>query len=353
MIVSFNKLNKTNRPFALLLIILSMNSKAFTLETDDKPFTTKKVDIPGAFSSVQLIHQSRAYSGGFSSLWLADDCSQLITISDYSQTPDSKLDSPVNRSAWFQADIEFDDDGALQQVNLIAQGQVNNTEGSVIAGAIESMAWGDDGFYLSFDDHSNIYHYPGKKPAGALFNQVPNIAIEQSHLGTRDNGLEALTYLGNKQFLAIWEKQVKSDRTIAGIISANKERQLVDFLTPTDASGATTLADGSVIVLQKQYLGPKVGNRLRISHIAAQALHNIADKRPESSIGSTLLFDKTGLYYDNFEGIASCKKDNQQWLFILSDDNGDWPERSVEHRGKKRQRTLLLMVNLNELLYRD
>ena len=344
---------KTRRVITCLLIILAMKSNAFTLKNDDKPFTTAKIDIPGAHSSLQLIHRNRAYSGGFSSLWLADDCSQLITISDYSQTPVSMLDSPVNRSAWFQAGIEFDEHGAMQQLNLIEQGQVKNIDGSVIAGAIESMTWGDDGFYLSFDHHSNIYHYPGTKPAGTLFNQTPSIAIEQPHLGTYNDGLEALTYLGNNQFLAIWEKQFKSDRAIAAVISPKQERQLFDFLTPTDASGATTLNDGSVIVLQKQYLGPKIGNRLRINHIAANTLSNLAHSKKENLVKSTLLFDKTGLYYDNFEGISACYKDKQQWLFILSDDNGDWSESKVENKGKKRQRTLLLMVNLHELLYSD
>ncbi|MEW6997202.1 esterase-like activity of phytase family protein [Colwelliaceae bacterium BS250] len=332
-----------------VLIIVSMKSNAFALEIDDKPFTSAKVDIPGAHSSVQLIHRNRAYSGGLSSLWVSRDCSQLITISDYSQTPDSMLDGPVNRSAWFQADIEFDQQGALQRVNLIEQGQVKNIDGAVIDGAIESMAWGDDGFYLSFDHHSNIYYYPGTKPAGVLFNQTPTIAIEQSHLGTADDGLEALSYLGNNQFLAIWEKQHKSDRAIAAVISSEQKRKRFDFLTPTDASGATTLNDGSVIILQKQYLGPKIGNRVRVNHISATTLANIADNSQETPVNSTLLFDKTSLYYDNFEGISACYRDNQQWLFMLSDDNGDWPENMVEKKGKKRQRTLLLMVNLNEL----
>ena len=63
-----------------------------------QPFVSQPVSLPGTYSSLHLKHQDRSYSGGFSALWMSDDCSQLITISDYSQIKAKSQDVPVRRS---------------------------------------------------------------------------------------------------------------------------------------------------------------------------------------------------------------------------------------------------------------
>ena len=56
--------------------------------------------------------------------------------------------------------------------------------------------------------------------------------------------------------------------------------------------------------------------------------------------------DKKSIEYDNNEGISACIRGGKEWAFIITDDNGDWPEARVEDKGKKRQRTLLMQLDV-------
>ena len=308
-----------------------------------EPFKTATIEMKKAHSSLHIIHHDRHYSGGFSALWLSPDCSELITISDYSQVRPNQLDKPVRRSGWYQAKINYNGD-KLASLTLSAQGQLKDIDGSVVAGAAESMEWDGEGFLVAFDDRGDIYRYKGKNPKGELFNVKPEIAYQQSNLGYGNTGLEAMTVLQSGDVLALWEKFDHKTVAEGRILAKSKPSRRFDYAAVRSPSGASTLADGSILILEKHWLGEGKGQHLRLVKLDPQQL-----SRPLKPVTGEVIMDEKSLSYDNNEGVSVCTRGGKQWVFVITDDNGDWPKNIVEHRGKTRQKTLLMQFDLKAL----
>ena len=234
--------------------------------------TTIPVNIPATKSALQIIHKERHNTGGFSALSLSTDCSSLITISDYSQVENAKLDQPVRRSGWYQAEIIFNRDGSLNDLVFNQKGQLKDIDGSIMMGAAESMAKAPNGYLVSFDDRGTIYRYTATTSLPNALDNIPTIAYSQKNLGDGNKGLESIALLDSNALLALWE--TKNDNTHSlGRILKNKGEQIdIQFLAGVSPGGATSLNDGSILILEKRWLGER-GQRLRLTKIQPEQLN--------------------------------------------------------------------------------
>ena len=296
------------------------------------------VDRASLVGALRLEHGDTRSSGGFSALWVSSDCRTLITISDYSQALPWSTD--IKRSGWTQARIEYDLTGKPAGVTELGSGQVLGTNGEAIPGAIEAMAWDGRGFLISFDDRAEIYHYAGTPPAGAILSQVPEIAFHGPDLAQRNRGLESLTVLADGRILALWEKPDGASAATAWLIDSEASDSF-GYRAALNPGGATTLADGNVVVIERDFLGRQSGSRVRLVRLSKTDL-----QRPAAFVDGTVLFDATSPHLDNFEGVAACRRGEREFVLAISDNNGDWP-RAL--RGRNPQETLLLMFDVGAI----
>ncbi len=293
------------------------------------------VDLASLVGALRIEHSNTRTSGGFSALWVSSDCGTLITISDYSQA--FPWGQGIVRSGWFQARIEYDETGSLVGMTEVGAGQVVGTNGEAITGAVEAMAWDGGGFLVSFDDRAEIYRYSGTTPAGAVLSRIPEIAFNGPNLAQDNRGMESLAVLADGRVFALWEKADGASSATAWLIASDVPES-VAYRTVLNPSGATTLADGSIVVVERDFLGRQAGTRVRLVRLAQAGLQN-----PAAVLDGTVLFDATSPRLDNFEGVAACQKDGREFVFAISDNNGDWP-RAL--RGRNPQVTLLLMFDV-------
>ena len=289
-------------------------------------------------SAIEIKHINTEVSGGFSALWVSPNCDRLITISDYSEAQ-QKLES-ITRSGWYEALIEYNPQGDLIGVKSLQSGQVIGRDGKVVHSGIEGMAWDGAGFLISFDDRPDIYRYPGASPSGNVFSVAPDVFDHQGEdLAEKNAGLESLTVLAEGLIFALWEKDNKKGALpISWLIrlgEAPVERQYISDGAP---KGATTLADGSILVLESEYLKKK-GTRVRLVHISKEKLF-----MPDIPLQGQPLFDATSTDFDNFEGVSACRRNGRDYVFAISDNNGDW-ERALQ--GNNPQSTLLFMFDIS------
>lgn len=306
-----------------------------------EPFKSEPINIPNAHSALNIVHHNRSYSGGFSALWISPDCTNLIAVSDYSQVPPHEQDWPVRRSGWYQATISYSTNNKLQSLAVTQQGQLLDIDGKVLQGAAESMEWDGEGFLISFDGRGDIYRYGGKMPEGRLLNGTPVVAYAQKNLGEGNHGLEAMTVLRNGDVFTLFEKLKGADMAQGSILSKTDKPQIFTYAALRNPGGATTLTDGSVLIVEKQWLGIGKGQRLRLVRLSPDSL-----KGSLKGIKGKVIMDDKSIEYDNNEGVSSCNRGGKEWAFVVTDDNGDWPTARVEDKGKKRQRTLLMQFDI-------
>ena len=315
--------------YTSLVAAMLLLSGIYQLAYAEPVFSSRKYQMPdGISAAVEIVHRDNKSSGGFSALWVSPDCESLITVSDYSQ---SSKRGDLNRSAWFEAKILYDGAGNLSGVSYIRSGQLMDLDGKTVPGAVEAMAWDGQGFLIAFDDRGQIYRYAGSSPSGDVFANKPVVAYEGENLAVGNAGLESLAVLPDGRVFALWEKDKWSDQAVAWLIS---ERQTQSFTYEAEANpgGATTLADGSLLVLERQFHSIFSGIQVRLVQLGQEMLSD-----PNKVLKGTVLFDVKSMSLDNFEGLSACRKDNRQLVFAITDNNGDWDGS---------QETLLMMIEL-------
>lgn len=310
---------------AAILLLSGMYQLAYA----EPVFTSRTYKMPDSISAaVEIVHRDSKTSGGFSTLWVSPDCESLITISDYSQ---SSKRGDLNRSAWFEANILYDEAGNLSGVSYIRSGQLTGLDGKTVPGAVEAMAWDGQGFLIAFDDRGQIYRYAGSSPSGDVFANKPVVVYEGKNLAVGNAGLESLAVLPDGRIFALWEKDEWSNEAVAWLISKQQTQSFI-YEAEANPGGATTLADGSLLVLERQFYSIFSGIQVRLVQVPQEALGG-SDKVLKGKV----LFDVTSMSLDNFEGLSACRKDNRQIVFAISDNNGDWDGS---------QETLLIMIEL-------
>jgi len=323
-------------------------------ETEVKPFYSGTILLPGIEQALVLNHRNRSESGGFSAMWLSKDCKTTWFISDYSQVSEGDLkEQPVSKSKWFETKNILDQTGRIKSINVTYSGQLKALDGSVLGGAAESVVWHNNGLLLSLDDTGNLLKYsvnekyqtqPSVTQIRNALMAKPTIAYKQPQLGQGNAGLESITITEDGSILSMWEKYKLSDKFVpVQIIDKQGYAISTNYRAVSSPKDITTLQSGEIIVLEKDWLGAK-GSRLRLSLLDQKAL------KTSSELSSVTLFDRTELAYDNFEGIASCTANGKEWIYLVSDDNGDWHTKDVEEKGRERQKTLFIGFEVNKLL---
>ena len=134
---------------------------------------------------------------------------------------------------------------------------------------------------------------------------------------------------------ALWEKRGYSDTSTAWLISSHHKRSL-SYQAIADPGGATALADGSVLVIERAFAGLFAGVRVRLVRLSKEDLMHTT----QAVLQGTAIFDATSRSLDNFEGLSSCQRHGQHYAVAISDNNGDWPQ------GINLQSTILMLIKL-------
>ena len=256
--------------------------------------------------------------GGFSGLGVSQDGQRLVSVSD--------------RGVSLSMRMIYDADGNLIGGQDFDLGTLADRDGSSLRGKrwtdAEAMSPGVEGeIIIAFERDHRIWRYD----AGATAPRVLRPPEEIQSMPGND-GIEALTLLNDGRLLAISEGSPREDFTV-GWVSRVGGWDVLTYKTGDGfrATGAATLPDGDVLVLERYYT-PRQGVRIRIKRV------DHATIEAGGEISGQLIAELTPpMNVDNFEGIdVRPGPDGEPYVYLISDDNFS-----------NDQRTLLLMFKLS------
>lgn len=256
--------------------------------------------------------------GGFSGLGVSQDGARLVSVSD--------------RGVSLSMRMTYDADGNLIGGQDFDLGTLADKDGTSLRGKrwtdAEAMSPGVEGeIIIAFERDHRIWRYD----AGATAPRVLR-PPEEIHSMPGNDGIEALTLLNDGRLLAISEGSPREDFTV-GWVSRVGGWDVLTYKTGDGfrATGAATLPDGDVLVLERFYT-PRQGVRIRIKRVD----HSTIEAGGEVS-GELIAELTPPMNIDNFEGIdVRPGPDGVPYVYLISDDNFS-----------DDQRTLLMMFKLN------
>lgn len=266
---------------------------------------------------LQLIGDHEEF-GGFSSL-VAEPDGRLIAVSDM---------------GW-RLDIEpiLDINGNLIDIRTGPYMPLTDENGTPLQGKLESDAEAisrdpDGALVIAFERDHRLAYLDGAR-VGARFDPPAELADAPSN-----GGPESIAALNDGRIMVLTERMRTAPGdagSVAGWLGRSGDWQPFSYpvslaYLPTDA---TTLPDGSVLVLERHYT-PFTGSAARIRKIWPD--HG-TDRRISGPIIAELLPPTT---LDNMEGIAAVNRGDRTWIYLISDDN----------LNRAHQRTLLLRFEL-------
>lgn len=259
--------------------------------------------------------------GGFSALGVSADGSRMVAISDAGRRLAANLvyDATGNLAGIADAALDTlaDEDGRplSQKVDSDAEAMSAGVAGEII---------------VAFERRHRLRRYlPGRA------TPEPLAAPAELDGAPANGGIEALTLLSDGRLLALTEA-FGSSRALVGWVSDAGGWSVLTYGTlpgynPTGAAtGAATLANGDVVVLERAF-SRQGTDAARLVRLEAAAI--VPGARLS---GSEIAVLGAPLSVDNFEGIAARPGGGgEDLLYIISDDNF-----------RARQRTLLMMFAL-------
>lgn len=285
---------------------------------------------------LELLAPDEKMFGGFSALWCSKHGDTAIVVSDFSLEDSVQK---TEKSKWYKISIQYDTKSVIQGVKCISEGQFFNSKEKVIEGEIESMEFYDGTFYLSNDNRrnfgSNILQY---KTTSILEKDGNNrwmasegvIQIKEYPEKDYDEGIEAITITENGDLFVIHEKfpGQKASSPRDGWLIDPKTQSYEKFVYHSrlkEVKGATTLPNGNILILEKTFQKEGDQNMTRIAII-------LVDKKnlSKGNLSGTTLWEQQNDYLDNFEGISCFERNGEDYLLIVSDNNGDWNYRDPQ-----------------------
>ena len=257
--------------------------------------------------------------GGLSALLVSRDGSRLTAVSDKGMRLDARL--------------VHDGHGNLAGIGKARLTPLTDLDGQPLSGRkkhgdAESLAQAAGGFIASFERRHRLWHYRDGAPAPTPV--PPPQGLEKA---PKNGGVEALTRLADGRLLVLTE-DLAGDGGSTGWIGNRGNWQELTYATegPLRPTGAATLPDGDVVVVERSY-SPITGVRIRLVRVDGAGI------APGSRIvGRELATLRPPLSVDNFEGIsARLGTGGETLLYLLSDDNFN-----------ALQRTLLMMFEVME-----
>lgn len=247
------------------------------------------------------LHSTDERFGGLSGLLVSPDGGAMIAVSD--------------NGYWIGANLVHDRNGDLVDVADVTITPMRALDGHRLRWGRESDAEAlarapDGGIFVAFERDHRIWRYdfPGDIPEPV---ETPAAFADQP-LG---EGVEALTTLADGRLLAFSEGLKTQGGMAAWLRNLDGGWDRLTWKTgggfrPT---GATTLPDGDVLVLERRWL--PVGARFR--RIAPETI------KPGAVLdGPEIARLEGSLTVDNMEGIDARRgADGKTYLYVVSDDN--------------------------------
>lgn len=344
--------------------IPTIDDKPWDIEKEDRKMTKQLAKSPQVIFKGGLFlnpgdgktepkkNKKRRSFGGLSAIQVSEDGQHLIAISDFKfkREDKDKTDYSNLKSRWFQFELDYDTDNRLVGAKIERMGQVNKKVNDRIVGEIESIAV-DEGFvYMGSDGSNEILKFPNQ---GFSFDtpftkREKGITISPWGKNDSDAGIEAMTLTKSGKLLAIYEEYGEDKdgknyypHTTWLINPLTEEAEKVGeyFSNMDQIKGATTLINGDVIVLEKNWDKPY--NEIKLVLIPKEDLETEGVELEIRPSNPTILWLRSEKSLDNFEGITSYVKGGKEYLLLISDDNGDRKDKNYTN-----QRTLLLHLSL-------
>ncbi|NNF34612.1 MAG: hypothetical protein HKN68_10910 [Saprospiraceae bacterium] len=280
--------------------------------------------------------------GGLSSIMVNKEGTVLTAISDYSM----RKNIPLNqRSKVFNIKLAYNEDGSLKRAEVKGVTSIVDHTGIRLQGELESIARMGDKLYGSLDNGRNRADtiWMLKEQENGNLKLADPLFISDFPTEYNREGIEAMTEMGDGNLWLIHERLPEKTEgsiryswninPITGVVTNHTYHSHLE-----EVKGACMLEGGGYIVLEKTYYRNNGINRI--------ALFNVNNDDLESDIiKGKLLIDVESKYLDNFEGLTSFKKDDTNYLLVISDNNGDW---NLDQNGKTRQKTLLLLFKVTQ-----
>lgn len=269
---------------------------------------------------------------------LKSEDSRFTELSGLAMSRDgSMLYAVSDEGYWLKASVRHDADGRLTTIGPWTVTPLLTTKGRPVTGrlrdaeGLESDRGGS--LIVAFEQIHRLWRYPA--PPEAFTSAAETIPVPQDLENAPANGgAEAVTVLLDGQILILTEGYANPDGTLKGwLLRAETSGFEPLSLIPEGEfrpTGASTLRDGDVLVLERSYSLLR-GAAARIRLIPGREIH------PGARLaGREIARLQPPIITDNFEGIA-VREDPALGtiLYIVSDDNGN-----------PLQRTLLLQFRL-------
>lgn len=259
--------------------------------------------------------------GGYSGLHVSADGRRLLAVSD--------------RGSWLQMSLRYGKAGHLAGAADARIGplrEVNGVELRGKQGDAESLAVLPDGSVLvAFERQHRLRLYPASSNP---LSEIPRAYATPPGVdsGPANGGIKTLVHVGRGYLVAISERQRAGPRALLGWVGVDGGWQRFSYVRSRGFSpaGATLLANGDVLVLERRFLLGR-GNAIRLVRVSRR---RIAPGR--TITGREIARLQAPMTVDNFEGISARPGGAGETLIYLLSDNNFNPL----------QRTLLLMFSL-------
>lgn len=262
-----------------------------------------------------LLTADLGHFGGYSGLSLDKTGTRLFAISD--------------AGSWLSADLEFRN-GRPSGLSNARTGPILDQNGAPLrrkkykdAEGLTALNPGaDDGEWLiSFEHDHRIVHYRFANGTLSVGEAIP--LAEAARRLRANEGIEGLTVLraGTHKgaILTFAEnKKAQADETIGWLIKDGAASELrVNVTDQYSVTDLASLANGDVLVLERRFLNPFDGVRMRLARIA------VGDIKPGALIQPELLLEADRhMNIDNMEGLAVTERpDGVVVVTMISDDN--------------------------------
>jgi hypothetical protein len=188
----------------------------------------------------------------------------------------------------------------------------------------EAMAVAPDGTrWVGFESRASIFRFA---PGGGFAGAVSPAALADWSV---NGGMESLVRLPDGRFVAIAERAPKGELRPGLIFAGDPIRHPVPrrfrYRPPPgySPSDAAALPDGSLLVVNRRFHLPYTFSAA-LTLIPADAIRPGATVRgePVATLAPPLL-------HDNFEGVAVTREGDATIVWLVSDDNSSWLQRTL------------------------
>ena len=242
---------------------------------------------------------------------------------------DGKLYTISDRGSWFSARMNLDSNGRLLnlaewEIAPLLTPEKTPVESRLLTDA-EALALAPDGsFLVAFEHIHRLWRY--RAPPDTFSSPATPVSLpSEVFLAPRNGGLEAVSVLPDGRIFAIAEEFENPDGSLKAWLVDDARFAELSYRADSGFSVADSAAlkNGDVIVLERRFRLP-IRFSTRLTLVKAEQIRPGAILR-----GEELLRLEAPLYTENFEGVAVMENDAGTLIFLVSDDNHFWLQRTL------------------------